>query len=264
MSSQNMSNQNISKDKNKIGKKLITIDNGNTHCSVGIFNIDQTKNNLIEVVPYNQYHFNESDFLICSNVGPPRGAHTADFELPKRKNHEAFFDMPIQYSASLGDDRLVTSYFIFKTENFAKFPKILVVDAGSFITCDIVSLKGFEGGFIFPGIDRFLLTYSHSQKLPQLSFNQYEQYLLKQVGQGENHLPQNTETAILSALDCYLVAILNKLISDLKISKIVSTGGSGDILNKKVSAKFPAVMDPHLTHSGLSLIHRQHLFPKWP
>ena len=142
--------------------RLITIDNGNTHPNVGIFN-----NGVLQsVVPLDQYTQNPDDYILVASVGYALPIKS-NFDLKSKRTKTHFFDMKVHYSETLGDDRLIASYGLFK--KMKKNEKILLIDAGTFITTDLITDDGFQGGYIFPGISRFLKTYSESAQLPSLS-----------------------------------------------------------------------------------------------
>lgn len=229
--------------------RLITVDNGNTNPHVGIFENDL----LSSVIPLKEYTQQKDDFILVSDVGAPL-SFKPSFDLKTKrhtKENPHFFDMPVHYSETLGDDRLFLGYMLFKKIKKSD-EKILAIDAGTFITMDVVSSKGFMGGYIFPGLTTFLFSYARGSKLPVLTENR----------SNKNDLPHSTEEAILEAADNYLDAILEKIIKKASPSKIFITGGSLELIKNKIeklSLKVPLEMDPHSIHSSLALIYQNHL-----
>ncbi|MBY0413287.1 MAG: type III pantothenate kinase, partial [Bdellovibrionales bacterium] len=142
--------------------RLVTIDNGNTHPNVGFFDNGVLKN----VVSLKEYHSLPDDFILISSVGKAL-PFKPSFDLKTKRTKDHFFDMKVNYAETLGDDRMIAGYGVFK--KIKSNEKILLIDAGTFITCDIITNIGFEGGYIFPGINRFLKTYGESAQLPTLS-----------------------------------------------------------------------------------------------
>ena len=126
-----------------------------------------------------------------------------------------------------------------------------MIDAGTFITCDLVTNDGFQGGYIFPGLNRFLKTYSDSAQLPHLKADQ--------LFKGNEELPHTTDEAILKATEIYVKAVILEVIKKTYPGKVIFAGGSADELKKVLSLKVPADLDRHLVHSALSLIHQSHL-----
>lgn len=226
--------------------RVITVDNGNTNPHVGIFE----KGKLSSIIPLNEFSPLPDDSIIASDVGAPLSLKLS-FNLKEKrhtKGHPAFFEMPVHYSETLGDDRLIAGYYIFKKLNPNE--SALVIDAGTFITIDVVSSKGFEGGYIFPGVRTFLSSYGKGAHLPVLSENQKVKM---------EELPHSTEEAILGAKDIYLSSILKGIVTQTMPSKIFITGGTGELIElkmKELNLKVPLERDPHLIHSALFLIHQ--------
>ncbi|MGZ3786965.1 MAG: type III pantothenate kinase [Bacteriovorax sp.] len=234
--------------------RLITVDNGNTNPHVGIYQDDL----LLSVIPLKDYSPLKEDFIIVSDVGAPL-SFGPSFDLKTKrhtKENPNFFDMPVHYSETLGDDRLILGYFLFKNVKKAD-EKILAIDAGTFITMDIITPEGFQGGYIFPGLNTFLAAYAKGSRLP----------VLPERKVAINELPHSTEEAILGAADYYLDAILEKVIKKTSPSKIVITGGSLDVIKNKIdklNLKVQLETGPHLIHSALYLIYQNHLRLKAP
>jgi type III pantothenate kinase len=234
--------------------RIITVDNGNTNPHVGIFQDEK----LLSVIPLKDFTRQKDDFILISDVGAPL-SFQASFDL-KTKRHTIdkqnyFFDMPAHYAETLGDDRLISAYYLFKQ---LKAPEsILLIDAGTFMTMDLVSDKGFLGGFIFPGINTFLLSYKRGSNLSVLEPKKD----FKMTG-----LPHSTEEAILGAADCYLDSVLESVIKKACPSKIIITGGSLDLIYNKILklnlSKVQIETNRHLLHSSLFLIYQNHLRPK--
>lgn len=224
--------------------RLITIDNGNTNPNVGIFNNGILQN----VIPLDQYNQTPEDYVLVSNVGNALPIRS-NFELRSRRTKTHFFDMRVYYAETLGDDRLIAGYGIFK--KIKKEEKVLLIDAGTFITMDLITNEGFQGGYIFPGITRFLKTYAHSAQLPSLS----KDLLFK----SNSDIPHTTEEAILKATELYLKACTEEVINNNSPDKIIFTGGSANEIKNLISLKGHSETDRHLIHSALLLIYDLHL-----
>lgn len=229
--------------------RLVTIDNGNTNPSVGFFN----SNSLVSIVPLKDYSPNKDDYILMASVGK-KISLTPHFNLKSKRESHFFFDMPIHYSLSLGEDRLVAAYFLYK--NLKKNESLLLIDAGTFTTYDFITEKGFQGGYIFPGIDLFLKTYTAGANLPLLKKSQL-------VNNKQNKkIPGHTEEAILDATNIYLHSINAEVIGKTMPTKIILTGGNAFFLEKLLNLKHPFEIHPHLIHLALALIYETHLRPK--
>jgi len=230
--------------------RIITVDNGNTNPHVGIFQDEA----LIAVTPLSDFSPLPDDFILISDVGGPL-SFGPSFDLKSKRENKKFFDMPVNYAETLGDDRLIVAYALFK--QLIAGETILSIDAGTFITMDLIKADGFAGGYIFPGIGTYLSAYQKGSNLPLLEMKNH--FELK-------GLPHSTEEAILGATEIYLEAVLASTIKKTSPSKIMITGGSLDLIKKiilKLSLpKVQIVTDRHLIHSSLFWIYQNHLRSK--
>ncbi len=233
--------------------RLITVDNGNSNPHVGIFQDGVLSN----VIPLKNYSPRPDDFILASDVGPPL-PFTPTYDLKSKRHtqkHSFFFDMPVHYTETLGDDRLFFSYLLFKRFQEPSKKNILAIDAGTFITMDLIGPEGFMGGYIYPGINTFLSSYAKGSKLPVLT----EKRLTI------NDLPHSTEEAIFSAADIYLESILLSTIKKTSPDVICITGGSLEFIKNKIeklNLKVQLESDPHSIHLALALIFQTHLQTK--
>lgn len=226
--------------------RLVTVDNGNTNPNVAI----HSKEGIVKVYPLEKHQAEIDDVVVISSVGKPIELK-ATYNLKKHRTEKSFFDMPVHYAMTLGEDRLVTAYYAFKA--LKNNESVMVIDAGTFVTCDLINAQGFQGGYIFPGINRFLETYGQSAQLPTFSKDQLKKYL------SERSIPQTTESAILMATKIYFESMLKEMISLHSPNKILFTGGSADELARLLNLKVPFELSPHLVHSSLRLIYDLHL-----
>lgn len=234
--------------------RIITVDNGNTNPHVGIFQ-DET---LVKIIPLKDYTYSSDDFIIASDVGkslPFKPSLDLKALRIKAASGFIFFNMPVHYAETLGDDRLVSAFALF--QQLKPTEKILVVDAGTFITMDLIDKSGFLGGTIFPGVQTFLSSYQKGNHLPLLKIEPEKE---------STNLPRSTEEAIRSAADIYLESVLESVIKKTSPSKIVITGGSSELVEAKIlKLNLPKVqleMNRHLIHSSLFLIYQYHLRSK--
>lgn len=230
--------------------KLITVDIGNTHKTVAEYDSDY---HLVKVFPFSDYIQSADDYILISQVGK-KSELNPNFEIKKLRSETFFVDMPVKYSMHLGEDRLCASYALYKKEELLSTKKkILIVDAGTFITCDFVSQDGFLGGYILPGLFRLLEAYSKSAQLPLLA--------LSEVINVKPELPQTTDEAITKAICLLIKSSILEMINVQKPDQVFFTGGDAqkimDLL--KPSSLIPFDLSPHLVHLGLSKIHQFHL-----
>lgn len=227
--------------------RLVTVDNGNTNPNVAIHN----ENGITQVYPLEKHQSEINDAVVIASVGKPIELKPT-FDLKKYRTKNAFFEMPVHYAMTLGEDRLVTAYYAFKS--LKKNESIMIIDAGTFVTCDLITSEGFKGGYIFPGINRFLHAYGQSAQLPTFTKEQ-----LKKVLEDKNLIPENTDSAILMAAKVFFESMLKEMISLHSPDKIIFTGGSADELARLLNSKVPFELIPHLVHSSLRLIYDLHL-----
>ena len=224
--------------------RLVTIDNGNTHPHAGFFQSGILKG----VEPLEKYVPQADDYVLIASVGRSLKIK-ASFDLSSKRSMTHFFDMRVHYSQTLGDDRLIAGYGVFK--KLKSLEKALLIDAGTFITCDLITADGFQGGYIFPGISRFLKIYSDSAQLPLLSKDQ--------LYSENDNIPHSTEEAIIKATEIYLKSSIEQVIQKTSPDKIIFTGGNASIIKNLISLKVQSETDRHLIHSALSLIYETHL-----
>lgn len=133
----------------------MTFDVGNTHLTRGVW----TNGHLTQVSKTTLEDVNGtgSDHLISS----VRKEISSTFEF-----NPTFFGMPVNYQNTLGNDRLVTSHLVFDLiKNDLSPDKAILIDAGTFVTIDFISNKGFEGGYILPGPETLLKSYLRGEQL---------------------------------------------------------------------------------------------------
>lgn len=220
--------------------KLITIDRGNTNITLGL----HENGNLKSVSPFTPDLLVPNTPTMISIVGKNDLNIPNQYPLKNFRTESMFIDMPVNYSMTLGEDRLSTAYYAFKKSN----QKTIIIDAGTFLTVDIVNQNGFLGGYIFPGIRKTLGIYGQSAQLPRLK---NDLFFLESEG-----LPQNTESAILAASKKIFQCSLENIIENESPDKIIITGGEAHLIRTTLNSSIPIDSIPHLVHSGLSLIHQ--------
>ncbi len=157
--------------------------------------------------------------LLYSNVGNCTDSEGVEeilssalniIRIAELRKENFFLEMPCHYSKTLGEDRLVFSYYAFKT---VPLPA-LTIDIGTFSTFDLVKTDGHHGGHIIPG--------------PGLYYSSYERGAgTKNFLGGPRrtlHLPQNTSDAINSSYPFILEQLVNSYHSDHHLNSVIVSG----------------------------------------
>lgn len=236
-------------------KLNLAIDQGNTFTKVSIFNGLK----LIYSYRYRCFHadvlqqlFNEYniDAVIYSSVLD----NSPEIESMMTKNMKKFIilsnttpmPMTIDYATpgTLGHDRIASAIGA-----LGEMPgkNILIIDAGTAVTMDIVTLDGhFIGGNIAPGLKiRFESLHNYTDKLPLINT--------------EGDIPligYDTQTAIRSGVVNGLIAeidgYINLISEKFKDLTVFMTGGDTPFLSKRI--KSPIFDDENLLMKGLNRI----------
>jgi type III pantothenate kinase len=145
---------------------------------------------------------------------------------------------------TLGKDRLagiVAAHSLYVKEN------VLVIDAGTCITYDLITTKGeYYGGSISPGLNmRFKALHTFTEKLPLVSLLNFEELI-----------GTDTNTSILSGVINGLIAETDAIIERYKelysALKIIICGGDAQFLVDRLKNSIFAV--PELVLIGLNEI----------
>lgn len=235
--------------------QVFTIDNGNSNPNIAIFENSDIKEILLKDAFLARYKNPAAEAqAIMANVGFPN-------ELPELfgdrllrlsayRTQNAFLDMPVDYTLTLGEDRLALGYHVYKTMPH-KLPA-LVIDSGTFTTIDIIDANGFQGGYIFPGVRRFYEIYGSSARLPDLSQSEFT------INETRD-LPHSTEDAILNAGQIYWNGVFKEIARTAdNIKTVVLTGGDAvklEPLLAKLYNKREIITDSRLIHLGLYTVY---------
>lgn len=152
---------------------------------------------------------------------------------------QKFSGMPVHYAKTLGEDRLIEAFYCYKK---LKSPTLLI-DAGTFVTMDVISPQGFMGGYIIPGLKTYYDCFKKGE-------------LLKDINLSESfsaELPQVTNEAMSGSYAAF-AALAKELVIQHKLENIMVTGGQmatwlgffKDTLNHVVVEG-----NPHLIHLAL-------------
>lgn len=220
----------------------LTIDIGNSRTKFSVFN----RGEVIITVPVDEFKPEHIDVLKNEYQGLDKVilSATKDYSLQLkdalRQNFEQFIELdantplPIEncYKTkdTLGRDRIAA---VVGASDLYPGHNLLVIDAGTAITCDFVSEKNqYLGGSISPGIDmRFKALNQFTGKLP----------LVKQVGHNKL-FGTTTEDAIRAGVQNGVVFEVDKTINTFKEFynnlKVIITGGNADFFEKKLKNSF--------------------------
>lgn len=211
---------------------LETVDVGNTHISRGSF-IDGKLQRIDSLEEMPAPLSNQVISSVRKNI-------PSSFEesLLERDEKLYFQEMPLNYTSTIGHDRLIAAYFAF---HFFDEP-VAIIDAGTFITVDFVSKQGFEGGTIFPGFGTIAKSYERGSllKAPKL------------VRTDLQNTPHSTEEAIQQGFE-RLVRSLEEDIKKQTLNRVILlTGGQRDLF--KVLFK-KSIIVPELLHLAMYFHH---------
>lgn len=227
--------------------QVITVDLGNTNPHVGIYQNDKLEK-IVPLEKISELNIDPKTPLMTASVRKEQEKLLTGFsviELPRISGMK-FLDMPVNYSSSLGEDRLVQCYFLYKS---MEVEELCLIDIGTFITVDFVSKsEGYQGGFIFPGINTFVASYKNGARLPLLDRSQID-------WQREVTLPHNTYEAISEATKLYIQGVCGLF----KENNIVLTGGDTAIVQDYFEQEQLMVQE-QLIHDSLYYTFKQ-LYP---
>jgi type III pantothenate kinase len=234
---------------------IVTLDFGNSNPHAGLFSRKGNECELLKVVPFSELA------IILSQIGmTPDNTSLVLCEVKAREENltpllekgylltrvkdywrgKKFAGMTVNYAETLGEDRLIEAFFTFKKD---KTPT-LIIDAGTYVTMDIVTDKGFLGGYIIPNLKTYLETFKSGEQLKNVSLNE----------ELSPELPQETKSAMSRS---YLAfgALANNLIEQHGIRKVLLTGGQGASWQGVFEDSRPSLIvenNPHLIHSSLA------------
>lgn len=229
---------------------ILTINIGNTNQSFSLFD----SNNCISS---NQEIHHLESFITRTNLSAENTlclvSSVKDSQIPKLPfkaqmirdffSDKTFIDMPVDYSSTLGDDRLVVSFHLFHK---SQTPKI-IIDSGSFTTIDIIDSSGFMGGYILPGLKLIESSYQSGEKLIE--------HAKKMTNTEVLNLPHNTQEAIQAGIKLTYLAPIEAIIVQYPKHEIYLTGGNAKLLESRFSSRNASIhTDENLVHTALYFI----------
>ncbi|HVN59070.1 MAG TPA: type III pantothenate kinase [Bacteroidales bacterium] len=153
------------------------------------------------------------------------------------------FSIGYESPSTLGTDRIAAvagAFMLFPGEN------VLIIDAGTAITFDILEKNIYHGGNISPGLRTRLRSLNmFTGRLP-----------LVELSGDFNSPASNTREAILAGVVCGVVYEINEYIRTFEEKydslKVIVTGGEGTFLEERITGDFVHV--PDLVLQGLNFI----------
>ncbi len=212
---------------------LLSIDNGNSSLKYKLYSASDFKTlsqgyPLSKCIEENNLSAKNTNVIIAnvnSDINELKNFSCLDVKTFFKNNK--FLDMPVNYTETIGVDRLVSCYYIFKKLPL-KLP-CLVIDAGTFLTCDLLSSKGFEGGYILPGIQTMLKSYQNGKQLPVMKLKTAFNKVKSNQNQFEN-LPHSTEEAILNGVFNMYTQFFNRFKEQQNLKNVIITGGEASYI----------------------------------
>ncbi|MFZ8932618.1 MAG: type III pantothenate kinase [Bacteriovoracaceae bacterium] len=188
---------------------LYTIDSGNSQSKMALF-----KDGILQ--DYKDFQQRDPNIpVIFSNVSEKdMSLSESAINALSLKSSKEFLGMPINYSETLGIDRICVAWYAFK--NLIEEEVALCIDAGTYTTIDLVTKNGFIGGHIFPGVEQFFNSYEKGALLPTLKSEDI---------QVDCSLGHDTFSSINNSFFLSMSSVLNHLISTNSVNKVVLTGG---------------------------------------
>lgn len=228
-------------------KTVFTLDLGNSHPHVGYFQEGKLK----EVLSWRQFTqkfpastIESSQLIICQVGDAVEGL--SDY-LPLAINapvfhQQQFLSMPVHYSETLGRDRLYCAYHVYdKIHRGELQAPVAMVDAGTFMTLDLIDQQGFKGGYILPGLSVFLQSYARGHQLPTL----------QETSTLQEKLPQTTVQAISEGAQLYIKQVIRGFLEKTQPQSVILTGGSSEIVLQYIQDR-PTLHEPHWIHWAMN------------
>lgn len=239
--------------------KILAIDHGNTRTKVAVFEGDR----LYETIVVESLNVESllplmERYVLCGaiygSVGhvDPKFAetlrHLLDGELIIFTSNTPV-PLKIDYSTpqTLGTDRVAAGVAVAK--DYGEH-SVLVIDAGSALTCDIVCNATFRRGNISPGLNmRFRALHSFTGRLPHEKWN----------GEILPLFGTSTSEAIRCGVVNGFIAEIEKAIAEGKknygVSRVVITGGDAAMVAPTLGEETEIIADPDLVVRGLNQIY---------
>ena len=225
--------------------KLI-IDQGNTQTKLALF---QQKKMLKKILFNNDSQLreleNQADAVILSSVGDASDLIKVLKDEPVLLNTKTSLPIANLYQSpeTLGNDRIAVVVGAAK-----QIPKsnVLVIDAGTCITLDLLTTEGYHGGSITPGIQmRLQALNQQTEKLPLVELDVEVDLIGKNT-------KQCIQSGVINGVLLEIDGMINRYKSQFSDLKVILTGGDFQLFDKGLKNSIFA--DPDLVLKGLNEI----------
>ena len=236
-----------------MSKFTLTVDVGNSNTKCSLFTED---GNILTTFEFEKldttlknYALDNSNtnFIICSVKDEAIDFPYQFIDVSSHFKNGKLLDMPVHYNETVGIDRLVAAFYAYANDNNMK----LVIDTGTFTTVDSVDIKGFNGGYILPGLNLLATVYSKGEQLYTASTD-----IPENMQEVLGLFPQTTEKAIHHGTFLSFLAPIKEVLRTHVVKNIILTGGNGEILqnylkNWEFCQDASIQFVPNLIHMGL-------------
>ena len=225
--------------------KLI-IDQGNTQTKLALF--QQKK--MLKKILYNQdkqLHELESqaDAVILSSVGDASDVLKVLEKDPLLLKKNTSLPILNLYESpdTLGNDRIAA--VVGASTQFSK-SNVLVIDVGTCITLDLLTIEGYQGGSIAPGIQmRLQALNQQTERLPLVKLDKEVDII------GKNTI-QCIQSGVINGVLSEVDGMIDRYKSQFSDLKVIVTGGDFQLFDKALKNSIFA--DPDLVLKGLNEI----------
>lgn len=225
---------------------LLSIDLGNTHSKSAL--LDEDLNVLVD---FDYKSLNEIIFQYGLNrENTIAGLSSVTHEKPilpfktffvsNYFKDSKFLNMPVHYSQTLGEDRLIQAWYLYSQFN----KKMILIDTGTFTTIDFIDIKGLNGGFILPGLELLFETYQKGNNLKS-----YNNLYLENLSQ--RSIPNNTKDAIMAGAYLSYITPIREIISNNSDYEVYITGGNQHQITSSIENSHQLIRSPHLIHQSI-------------
>lgn len=125
------------------------------------------------------------------------------------RSQNKLFNFSIHYEETLGEDRLIAAFYQYQMTQ----GPFCLIDSGTFTTVDFVDERGFQGGFILPGL-----------ALLQDSYNQGAKLRFERLKRELKELAHTTDDAISQGAYLSFLAPLFSLLENFNVKRLILTG----------------------------------------
>ena len=231
----------------------LTIDIGNTHTKLGFFDgleLQLTqKFSSAEIIPWQSIlNTHKIRHSILSHVGNAR----LDLETLYNNTHcvEVHHKLQLPFTSdynpftNLGIDRVVG---LAAAANSFPHQNVLIIDAGTCITYDLISAKAHHiGGVISPGLMmRYQSMHRFTHQLPNLEIQEPSSFPSTNTEEAMHH-------GVISSVIAEMEAFISRFETSIPIFRIILTGGDAGFLSKRL--KNGILADENFLAIGLNLL----------